>query len=228
MNRRTHHNQINGPQSMIILPSPGRHSIWTGRTTSGQTVDSIVPMTNRQVQIHFESPDSIEFRHTFDNSEFQKLANFLYEYPMRHFGIQTDDMDPSNIPNETPRFYTAGNFPITLEEHHGQPRTSRFQGKPVNHLRFSHAPTVGREFVVGCPKIGHALASKNLQAVAFHYTHHKSSDSLILKVCIDNANCDFRRDLRLGFPNFNFNKPVMFRDHFCMGDKSFITRKRIN
>ena len=215
-------------KNKLTFPSTGRHSSWTGRTTSGQTIDSIVPMTNRIVQIHFETPDTIEFRQTFDDSEFQKLANFMYEYPMRHFGIQIDDMDPTNGPDESPRFYTAGNFPIVLEERYGHRNiASRFQGRPVNHLRLSHAPTIGRELVVGCPSIGRALVTQGLQAVAFHYSHHKSSDSVIMKIAIDRTNRDFQRDFERNFPDFNFNKPVMFRDKFQMGDRSFITRKRI-
>ena len=236
-----HLNRI--PRTVLSLPNNGRSSVWTGRTVSGQTIHSVVAIPNRTVQLHFHCEERIPpFTKSFENTHFERLASFLFEYPMRHFGIQIDDMtnpdpeqgaDPLLIPNVVP----APNMRQGLQNGGPIPqiRPRRLFPPPPNihQFRLSHAPTIGREIVYGCPKIGNDLALASLQAKSVLYTHHASNtvDVLIIKIFIEPADDDFDEDhtnhyiRNRTFPNFNFDQPVSLRNRFNMGNLNFISRK---
>ena len=228
------------PRTILSLPNNGRTSTWTGRTTSGQTIHSVVALPNRTVQLHFHCDDVIPpYTKSIENSHFERLANFWFEYPMRHFGVAPDDLDsdqpdqdlPDGLPNIAPLFNMravqngGARLPI-------RPRQLFPPTQNVSYLRLSHAPTIGREMVYGCPYIGNDLAMSSLQAKSVLYTHHRSGtvDVLIIKIFIAPADEDFDNDhtnfyiRNQTFPNFNFHQPVLARDHFRMGNSSFISR----
>ena len=235
------------PRTILSLPNHGRNSVWTGRTTSGQTEHSIVALSNRTVQLHFHCDDVIPpYTKSFENIHFERLSSFLFEYPMRHFGLEADNLDDSDhpeadlnplrvpeirpLPNMRPGIQNGGPVPPIRPRRlfHNLPQT-------ISNLRLSHAPTIGREIMYGCPVIGHDLALSRLQAKSVLYTHHRSGtvDVLIIKIFIGPADKDFDDDhtnfyLRnRTFPNFNFHQPVLSRTHFRMGDLSCISRNRI-
>ena len=242
------HRSARTPKTVLTLPNTGRTSVWTGRTVSGQTEHSVVAIPNRTVQLHFHCDDRIPpYTKSFENTHYERLASFLFEYPMRHFGIQIDDMDNSDqlgdpldasgIPNVAPlpsmRPGLANGGPVP------QIRPRRLFHPPmqsISHLRLSHAPTIGREIVYGCPKIGNDLALSSLQAKSVLYTHHRSGtvNVLIIKIYIEPADDDFDNDHTLHyirtrtFPNFNFHQPVLSRNQFNMGNPSFISRNGTN
>ena len=237
------------PRTILSLPNSGRTSVWTGRTTSGQTIHSVVALPNRTVQLHFHCDETIPpYTKAFENTHFERLATFLYEYPMRHFGHQVDDPDNSEVPsvpvnpgripdieplpNMRPGIQNGGPLPRILPQrlfHNQRP------GQSISHFRMTHAPTIGREIVYGCPKIGHDLAMASLQTKSVLYTHHLSGtvNVLIIKLFIAPADEEFDSDhtehyLRhRTFPNFNFHQPVLSREHFRMGDITHISRNGI-
>ena len=241
------HRSARTPRTVLTLPNTGRSSTWTGRTVSGQADYSVVAIPNRTVQLHFHCDDRIPpYTKSYDNSQFERLSTFWYEFPMRHFGIQIDELDnsdhieqplnPINIPDVAPlpaRQGIANGGPLP------QIRPRRLFHPPMQsiaHLRLSHSPTIGREFVYGCPHIGHELALSSLQAKSVLYTHHRSGtvDVLIIKIYIGPADDDFDSDhtrhyiRNRTFPNFNFHQPVLSREHFNMGNLSYISRNGIN
>ena len=234
------------PRTILALPNHGRSSVWTGRTVSGQTIHSVVAIPNRTVQLHFHCDEQIPpYTKSFENTQFERLCTFWYEFPMRHYGIQIDDMtnpdpivgqDPLNVPNVAPfpnmRQGLQNGGPVPML----RPRRLFSPQRPViNHLRFSHAPTIGRETVHGCPKIGNDLALSSLQVKSVLYTHHKSGtvDVLIIKLFIEPADTEFDDDhtnyyirSRI-FPGFNFDQPMSLRNRFNMGNSTFISRNSI-
>ena len=139
---------------------------------------------------------------------------------MRHLGYQVDELDnpePVNLFQQNrirqvvpirPGQVNGGALPLL--------RPSRIvaPNPVISTLRLSHAPTIGREIMFGCPKIGDELALSNLQAKSILYTHHVSRtvDVLIIKLFIGTSDEDFDYDhtvhyIRNGtFPNFNFNQ----------------------
>ena len=231
------------PRTVLSLPNNGRSSVWTGRTVSGQTIHSVVAIPNRTVQLHFHCDERIPpYTKSFENTHFEKLTTFLYEFPMRHFGIQIDDMtnpdpeeglDPLLQPNVAPGpgmrhgMHNGGPLPQIRPR-----RLFRQQAPIINQFRLSHAPTIGREIVYGCPRIGNDLALSSLQAKSVLYTHHVSGtvDVLIIKIFIEPAETEFDEDhtnhyiRNRSFPGFNFDQPISLRNRFNMGNLTFISR----
>ena len=231
------------PRTVLSLPNSGRNSVWTGRTISGQSVHSVVALENRTVQLHFHCEETIPpYTKSIENSHFERLANFWYEYPMRHFGMVPDDLDnsdhlteqeldPAGLPNIAP-------LPNMSARQNGgvrppiRPRRLFQPQQSVTTLRLSHSPTIGREMVYGCPFIGNDLAMASLQVKSVLYTHHKSGtvDVLIIKLFVAPSDDDFDKDhtehyiRHRAFPNFNFHQPVLSRDRFRMGDPTYISR----
>ena len=235
------HRQPRTPRTVLALPNTGRNSVWTGRTVSGQSIHSVVAIPNRTVQLHFHCSDRIPpYTKSFENSQFEKISNFWYEYPMRHFGLMPDDLDNSNTPdhiphnrpdilhfNRRPGAQNGGALPLI--------RPGRlFPAEPtVSYLRLSHAPTIGREMIYACPIIGNDLALSNLQVKSVLYTHHLSGtvDVLIIKLFVESSDSEFDNDhtnhyiRHRIFPNFRFDHPVLSRNHYNMGDpQQFISR----
>ena len=213
-------------KTVLTLPSTGRTPTWTGRTLSGSANYSIVPMTNRTVQLHFESSIHQPFAHTFENEVFEQLATFLYEYPLRHLGIQPDELDqPRTQTLHDPAFYAASGIPIF------NPRVqipvfpiSTNNATNVYELRLSHKQTVGREFIKGCPTIGEKLFLSNLQAAAFVYKYYPAQNILILKIEVTYTDAEFERAHRDNFSDFKFHEPLLFRDAYCMNKEIHFSR----
>ena len=244
------HRVARTPRTVLSLPNSGRTSVWTGRTVSGQTTHSVVAIPNRTVQLHFHCDDTIPpYSRSFENTHFERLASFLYEYPMRHLGVQVDDLDSNDPPNEPqdpallPDVALIANAANRNGLRNGGPvpqirprRLFHDQRQHINHLRLSHAPTIGREIVYGCPKIGNDLAMSSLQAKSILYTHHTSGtvNVLIIKIFIELADEEFDKDhtehyiRSRTFPGFNFHQPLLLRDRFRMGNLTNISRNRNN
>ena len=245
MDRRS----LRTPRTVLSLPNNGRNSVWTGRTISGQSIHSVVAIPNRTVQLHFHCEDTIPpYTKSIENPHFERLANFWYEYPMRHFGLAADDLENSDqindqdigllhelpniepLPNMAARQNGGVRIPIPI-----LPRRLFQPQQSVSTFRLSHSPTIGREMVYGCPYIGNDLALASLQAKSVLYTHHRSGtvNVLIIKIFIGPADDDFDRDhtqhyiRNQTFPNFSFHQPVLSRDQFRMGNSTFISRNRI-
>ena len=239
------HRTARTPKTILSLPNSGHSSVWTGRTVSGQSVHSVVALPNRTVQLHFFCNDNIPpYTRSFENSHYERLATFWYEYPMRHLGVQVDDLDgqeplepaqpaiqvPNIEPQQNMRSGLANGGPVQPF----RPRRLFDQRPHINHLRLTHAPTIGREMVYGCPRIGNDLALSTLQAKSVLYTHHESGsvNVLIIKIFIEPAENEFDTDHTehyIGsrtFPGFNFHQPLMLRDRFRMGNLTNISRNR--
>ena len=199
----------------LTIPTNGRIPIWTGRTKSGEIHSSVLGLPNRMVQIHFRSNDNVnEFSADINDSVFTQLGTYLYEFTMRHYGIMSDELQPAHF--QMPQLNDNN---VAFGQAHQNPTS-------INHLRFTDASTIGREFCVGCPDIGNLLAQHSLQATEFLYTHHhtRSLNILIFKITIANASRDFVDDFQNGFPNFHFNTPMNYRNQFKMTDRNHIFR----
>ena len=209
-------------RTVLSVPNSGQTPTWIGRTTSGQTIHSIVPLPNRMVQLHFlgHEGEFTPLRKSFNDTLFQRLATFWYEYPMRHFGLQIDDLNSENEVIRPRQLYhrhhtVNGNpSPMVLRSRPRQPTITQF--------RISHPQIVGREFIASCHEIGDHMALHCLQITEVLYTHHKSNttDTLIIKFTVEFAHQEFddahtrhyipnRR-----FPNFNPDLPMLLRSHY--------------
>ena len=201
----------------LSLPSNGRIPIWTGRTKSGEIRSSVLALPNRTVQVHLRSNDDVnEFSTEIDDSVFVKLGTFLYEFTMRHYGIMSDELQPVNF--IIPQLNDNGIL-------FGQAHQYRNQSS-INHLRFTDGETIGREICCGCPEIGNPLANQGLQATELLYTHHHTTslNVLIFKITISNATRTFADDFQNNFPQFQFDTPMNYRNHFKMTDRNHIFR----
>ena len=199
----------------LSLPCNGRIPIWTGTTRSGQLDSSILSLPNRTIQVHVRSLDNVDpFSEEINDSSFQQLATYLYEFTMRHYGFMCDEMQPAHflLPN--------------LNDDGALFGQANRNNERTNHLRFTDNETIGREICVGCPEIGNKLALGNLQATEIIYTHHLSPplDVLIVKIIISDASDRFIHDYRHNFPSFNFHTPMNYRNHFRMNDRNHIFR----
>ena len=199
----------------LSLPTNGRIPIWTGQTRSGEVRSSLLCLSNRTIQIHFRSNDNVnECSAEIDDSVFVKLGTYLYEFTMRHYGIMSDELQPANF-----LFPQLNDNGVVF----GQPRQNPTS---INHLRFSDIETIGREFCIACPEIGNLLAQRSLQATEFLYTHHHTSslNILIVKITISDATRSFIDDFNNGFPLFQFDTPMNYRNNYRMTDRNHIFR----
>ena len=199
----------------LTFPCNGRIPIWTGVTRSGQLPSSILSLPNRTVQLHFRSPDNVEpFSEEIDDTTFVKLATYLYEFTMRHYGFMSDELHSNNY--VLPHVNDDGAL-------FGQLNRSR---NSTNHIRFCDNETIGREFCTACPEIGNLLALSSLQATEFIFTHHSTPplDILIVKICIADASDMYMHDYRRNFPSFQFNTPMNFRTQFRINERNHIFR----
>ena len=211
-------------RTVLSLPNTGQTPTWTGMTTSGQTIHSVVPIPNRTVQLHFigQEGEFTPLRRSFRDNFFQQLATFWYEYPMRHYAIQIDDL---NAENEIISPQNIHRLPVQPQNGNVLPRI-RPSNRPPNHaitsLRISHPPTIGREFLLSCPEIGNHMALHCLQVTEVSYTHHLSTsiDTLVIKFTVEFAHEEFDGEHtrhyipNQSFPNFNPNLPMLLRDHY--------------
>ena len=199
----------------LTLPCNGRIPIWTGTTRSGQLTSSILSLPNRVLQLHFRSPDNVDpFSEEFNDSTFCKLATYLYEFTMRHYGFMSDELPPNNF--DLPNLNDDGAL-------FGQVHRNR---NATNHIRFTDSETIGREFYTACPEIGNPLAMNSLQATEFIYTHHSTPplDILIVKIGISTASDMFLHDHRRNFPSFWFHTPMTYRNQFRINERNHIFR----
>ena len=202
--------------SVLAIPNSGRLPIWSGRTISGSP-GTMLYLENRNVQLHISTADNLNSLNLrVLDSTLQKLTTFLFEYPTRHYGILCDELGPASfiLPqiNDNAQLLNRG-------------RTSNL---PIHHLRFSEPETIGRDVYSGCPDFFTGL--DQIQATEILYSHHHQSniDVLIIKLTLASSTDSYANDFINGFPNFEFNTPMMFRTHFRLNERNHIFRKRMS
>lgn len=202
--------------SVLSIPNSGRLPIWTGNTISGGP-NTMLHLQNRQVQLHFSTNDNVnELTCTVRDSLLQQLATFLFEYPTRHYGILCDELDPA-------RFLLPGindNVPI-----HGRQRADPV---PIHHLRISEPEIIGRDVYHGCPNLFDQMGPL-IQASEILYSHHhqRNVDILVIKLTLAHSSPSYMNDFILGFPSFEFNTPMMFRQRYKLNERNHIFRTRM-
>ena len=202
--------------TVLSIPNNGRLPIWTGPTQSGMP-GTMLNLSNRTVQLHVSTSDTLNDQ-TFNirDQTLQQLSTYLFEYPTRHFGIFCDELEPAGF--ILPQINDNAN--IRLQRHPAP--------LPINHLRLSEPETIGRDLYHGCPDLFNQLGP-DLQASEILFSHHKQrhTDVLIIKITIIEASPSYTNDFLSGFRTFEFNTPMMFRNHFKLNERNHIFRKRM-
>ena len=212
----------------LTLPSDGHTSTWAGQTQSGRSEQSITPLSNRRIQLHFRAQCCSDLTMHIVEEHFINLGTYLYEFPMRHLGLQIDDVN-----NYNPKFLAS--CLTSTKDYHPKSIRSNNLILPMADLNpttsyqldLTHSPTIGREFLFACPSIADYLLSKRLQAVSFTYKYYPNSNALVILITLDSPHEQLLKDKNNNYPDFEFDQPLLFRKKFNMNGQITLKRKEM-